>query len=102
MAKKNSPVDPDTLDGGQAAFVPGQWYQFAVPGGFLMFGQYVRALGGGMHRMANVKHMRNAGQVELPAMVRDGLGRNTVTTKHSWPLWQGIVLWFAPMAITLE
>lgn len=95
-------TQPDDLDGGMPAYVVGQWYQFAVPGGFLMFGRFVRALGGGRFRYANVRHMRNAGQVELPAMARTGPGKQTVLTKASWPIWQGVVLWESPIEISLE
>lgn len=104
MAKKNTssgrgeptPVSADDLDGGEPAFVVGQWYQFAAPGGFLLFGRYVRELGYGWHRFVEVRHMRHAGNVELPQMCRTGTGPQTRLTRAKWRHWNGVPIWCAP------
>jgi hypothetical protein len=80
----------------EPAFTPGEWYQFAAPGGFLLFGRYVKELGFGAHRFENVRHMRNAGGVELPEMCRSGTGNETVLTQASWRHWNGTPIWWAP------
>lgn len=80
----------------EPAFVVGQFYQFAAPGGFLLFGRYVKELGYGCHRFADVRHMRNAGNVELPEMCMNGLGGNTVVTRFKWRHWNGTPIWWAP------
>ena len=95
MQKMSEQIDPNELDNGEPDFIVGDWYQFAVPGGFLMFGRYVRPLGYGMHRFANVKHLKNAGQIELPAMTLTGIGRETVLTDAAWKFWNGCPIWFA-------
>lgn len=78
------------------ANVRGQWYMFAVPGGFTMFGRYVRELGMGRHQFARVRHMRNAGTVELPAMCQSGFGPQTRLTNDAWEYWNGVPLWKTP------
>lgn len=78
--------------------VKGQWYQFAVPGGFLMFGRFVRTLPSGMVRFADVRHLRNAGNVELPAMCAGEFSPTaTKIIKSKWPYWDGIPIWKAPI-----
>lgn len=79
-------------------YIEGQWYMFAVPGGFLMFGRFIKKLGLGEVRMADVRHMRNAGDVELPAMCTTGsVTVETQLTKAKWPYWDGVPLWKAPI-----
>ncbi len=76
------------------ALVAGRWYLFAAPGGFTLFGAYVRELGYGQHRFIRVRHLRNAGTVELPEMCKSGLGRNTVVTTAKWGEWNGTPIWW--------
>lgn len=90
-------VDPDDLDGGEDAYVVGQWYQYAAPGGFLFFGRYVRALGYGLHRFAQVRHLRNAGQAELPQMCVKGFAAETAMTDHAWRYLDSCPIWKAPI-----
>jgi hypothetical protein len=81
----------------EPALIRGQWYQFAVPGGFLMFGRFVKELGLGAVRFADVRHLRHAGQVELPAMCKTGFGAETKITTAKWRHWNGTPLWWAPI-----
>ena len=81
---------------GEAPFIPGKAYLYAVPGGFLMRGWYVKPLGVGCHRFIGVDHMRNAGTVELPEMCRSGRGPQTQYTSSRWRTWNGCPIWWAP------
>lgn len=92
MARSRDPQPPDD----EPAFVPGQIYMFAAPGGFLLFGRYVKELGYGAHRFADVRHMRHAGNVELPQMCKGGTGRETRLTQAKWRHWNGTPIWWAP------
>lgn len=73
-----------------------KWYQFALPGGFLMFGEFVKELPFGKVRFKNVRHMRNAGGVELPEMCASGTGPETVLTKSAWRYLNCTPIWSAP------
>lgn len=74
---KSEAAGTDDFDGEEPAFVPGRWYMFMSTGGFTNFGQYVRALGLGMHRFRHVTHLRNAGGRSLPEICRLGPARDT-------------------------
>jgi hypothetical protein len=91
MAKARRASDEDAPE-----FEVGEYYQYAAPGGFLFFGQYVKPLSYGKHRFANVRHLRNAGNVELPQMCKSGLGANTQVTKHKWRYHDCTPIWSAP------
>ncbi len=74
----------------------GETYQIGAPGGFIFFGVYVKPLSYGKHRFAQVRHMRNAGNIELPQMCKSGTGANTVLTKHKWRYLDCTPIWNAP------
>ena len=99
MAKKTIPTaDDETIRAAEEEpdFVRGQFYMFAAPGGFTLFGRYVKPLGYGCHRFADVRHMRNAGNVELPQMCKSGTGHDTRLSQAKWRHWNGTPIWWCP------
>lgn len=77
-------------------YEPGEAYQYAAPGGFLFVGRYCKPLSYGKHRFTDVRHMRNAGNVELPEMCKSGAGPQTAFTKSKWRYHDCTPIWVAP------
>lgn len=94
-------MNPDELDDGAEPYEVGAWYQFAAPGGFTMYGRYVRHLPYGAVRFVSVKHQRNGGGKELPDLAAykspDKFPKDVVLTQKSWSMWQGAILWAVKM-----
>jgi hypothetical protein len=77
------------------AFVPGAWYMFAAPGGFTLIGRYVRPLGLHAHRFEHATHLRNAGDLSLPTICKQGPGPKTVLVDPFPRYWNGTPIWWA-------